>query len=63
MVWEGLRFVIVALPGLFSYLFFAEGIQKLHEDDIKRFLNKSKKSGYFFDLPSYRLQFYDFLVI
>ena len=22
-VWEGLRFVIVALPGLFSYLFFA----------------------------------------
>ena len=21
-VWEGLRFVIVALPGLFSYLFF-----------------------------------------
>ena len=24
-VWEGLRFVIVALPGLFSYLFFREG--------------------------------------
>ena len=23
-VWEGLRFVIVALPGLFSYLFFAK---------------------------------------
>ena len=23
-VWEGLRFVIVALPGLFSYLFFYE---------------------------------------
>ena len=23
-VWEGLRFVIVALPGLFSYLFFIE---------------------------------------
>ena len=22
LVWEGLRFVIVALPGLFSYLFF-----------------------------------------
>ena len=22
-VWEGLRFVIVALPGLFSYLFFS----------------------------------------
>ena len=26
-VWEGLRFVIVALPGLFSYLFF------LHNSD------------------------------
>ena len=24
-VWEGLRFVIVALPGLFSYLFCAHG--------------------------------------
>ena len=23
-VWEGLRFVIVALPGLFSYLFFLQ---------------------------------------
>ena len=23
-VWEGLRFVIVALPGLFSYLFFRD---------------------------------------
>ena len=27
-VWEGLRFVIVALPGLFSYLFFFQ-----HDDD------------------------------
>ena len=25
-VWEGLRFVIVALPGLFSYLFFSNRI-------------------------------------
>ena len=24
-VWEGLRFVIVALPGLFSYLFYTPG--------------------------------------
>ena len=24
-VWEGLRFVIVALPGFFSYLFFTRG--------------------------------------
>ena len=28
-VWEGLRFVIVALPGLFSYLFFPLIILKL----------------------------------
>ena len=27
-VWEGLRFVIVALPGLFSYLFFLPDISK-----------------------------------
>ena len=26
-VWDGLRFVIVALPGLFSYLFFFLGKQ------------------------------------
>ena len=25
-VWEGLRFVIVALPGLLSYLFFCTGV-------------------------------------
>ena len=30
-VWEGLRFVIVALPGLFSYLFF------MHYGDIINF--------------------------
>ena len=32
-VWEGLRFVIVALPGLFSYLFFStskEELQPIH---------------------------------
>ena len=26
VVWKGLRFVIVALPGLFSYLFFSEKV-------------------------------------
>ena len=31
-VWEGLRFVIVALPGLFSYLFF------LHQPVLSRCL-------------------------
>ena len=28
-VWEGLRFVIVALPGLFSYLFFHISAQNI----------------------------------
>ena len=28
-VWEGLRFVIVALPGLFSYLFFILFVKSL----------------------------------
>ena len=28
-VWEGLRFVIVALPGLFSYLFFSIQLAKI----------------------------------
>ena len=29
-VWEGLRFVIVALPGLFSYLFLHKKVLYLH---------------------------------
>ena len=29
-VWEGLRFVIVALPGLFSYLFFYTNSKRWH---------------------------------
>ena len=35
-VWEGLRFVIVALPGLFSYLFL---IQSLWYDTSHRIIN------------------------
>ena len=31
-VWEGLRFVIVALPGLFSYLFFSFTIYLVFDD-------------------------------
>ena len=37
-VWEGLRFVIVALPGLFSYLFLMtlkEVKYNLHSDDVR----------------------------
>ena len=29
-VWEGLRFVIVAFPGLFSYLFFRKAFSKFY---------------------------------
>ena len=29
-VWEGLRFVIVALPGLFSYFFYCQQTQPAH---------------------------------
>ena len=39
-VWEGLRFVIVALPGLFSYLCF-------HCYDGKDRFGLEKRSGYF----------------
>ena len=31
-VWEGLRFVIVALPGLFSYLFFLHSLTSSGEE-------------------------------
>ena len=33
-VWEGLRFVIVALPGLFSYLFYIPSIVKMAIIDL-----------------------------
>ena len=34
--WEGLRFVIVALPGLFSYLLFLTRMTKKSRDSLKR---------------------------
>ena len=41
-VWEGLRFVIVTFPGLFSYLFFSHLeinktniLSKIHDDHFK----------------------------
>ena len=33
-VWEGLRFVIVALPGLFSYLFFFDLLKVLQTGEM-----------------------------
>ena len=38
-VWKGLRFVIVALPGLFSYLFSSETFQFL-EVKLSIYLNR-----------------------
>ena len=48
-VWEGLRFVIVALPGLFSYLFLSSAIEQkylifiLHHINSRQF---SKTAGF-----------------
>ena len=46
-VWDGLRFVIVALPGLFSYLFFTFKEGKLQFDanftDCKLFLGITQR--------------------
>ena len=61
-VWEGLRFVIVALPGLFSYLFFSKRIlcplhifykllNRLHES-----LRDNIAKGSKFDLMSHKLK-------
>ena len=30
-VWKGLRFVLVALPGLFSYLFVIIRVERIHQ--------------------------------
>ena len=38
-VWKGLQFVIVALPGLFSYLFY---VYKVHDMHLGRLSVKSK---------------------
>ena len=48
-VWEGLRFVIVALPGLFSYLFFLHFFPKQILNGItmesKENAHKNKEKG------------------
>ena len=40
-VWEGLRFVIVALPGLFSYLFLEVVCYFFHTNLLSRILLRS----------------------
>ena len=42
-VWEGLRFVIVALPGLFSNLFFSYKIKRKRKDQRVHNHNKRQK--------------------
>ena len=41
-VWEGLRFVIVALPGLFSYIFFSMWFYGLFNANKESVLQLSK---------------------
>ena len=55
-VWEGLRFLIVALPGLFSYLFFAyEETQSNRVSDFRDFVYSlfpvTTLYDYYFTLP------------
>ena len=46
-VWEGLRFLIVALPGLFSYIFFT---YLAWSDNIKKDTTRPKRN-YFYSHP------------
>ena len=43
-VWEGLRFVIVALPGLFSYLFYALSVTLKYQKCLSSKVEKSDKN-------------------
>ena len=50
-VWEGLRFVIVALPGLFSYLFCVKEIReskKSYYENLDRLLSTENANSIFF---------------
>ena len=42
-VWEGLQFVIVALPGLFSYLFFST-YQQTHGNRLHKIVQSGEAS-------------------
>ena len=53
-VWEGLRFVIVALPGLFSYLFFSSlNIQCFHSTSTVLSLPNQGNPLFLVHLPNY----------
>ena len=50
-LWEGLRFVIVALPGLFSYLFLVYKFRKIYacndfSTQFRKIILRYKKIGY-----------------
>ena len=47
-VWEGLRFVTVALPGLFSYLFCTSGVLAFTRSTSSFFLMQSQNIHLFF---------------
>ena len=42
-VWEGLQFVIVALPGLFSYLFFLLYVLTLRRSGLELLMGKFRQ--------------------
>ena len=52
-VWEGLRFVIVVLPGLFSYLFFTILIFMPGPEVVKLFLCSIQQSMKIFSANKY----------
>ena len=60
-VWEGLRFVIVALPGLFSYLFLqAAGLfqNNAFPDKMDLFITPFKRLSFYQSAQIVPLEFY-----
>ena len=70
-VWEGLRFVIVALPGLFSYLFFIQtAALPRHQEEEETDKSKQAQSDQtlakpktYRQAPAHWLKFYEKAVI
>ena len=54
-VWEGLRLVIVALPGLFSYMFLVYRFRKIvgksnFSEQLRKLINRYKRIDYSLDI-------------
>ena len=66
-IWEGLRFVIVALPGFFSYLIFAMiFLLSLYEDDPEEFIcrvvTQEKTSAHHFEYEAKKAEYVSILL-